>query len=118
MEQTIGVLLRGGVILAAAIVAAGGLLYVVRHGSEPPGHHVFEGEPASLRSVGGIVSEALNGSARSTIQLGLLALIATPVARVVFTVFAFARQRDYVYVFLTLVVAGVLTYSLFWGGAQ
>ena len=31
-------------------------------------------------------------------------LIATPVARVIFSVFAFARQRDFAYVGITLIV--------------
>ena len=50
---------------------------------------------------------------RGIIQLGLLLLIATPVARVVFSVIGFVRQRDFVYVVLTLIVLAVLLYSLF-----
>ena len=46
------------------------------------------------------------------IQLGLLLLVATPVARVVFSVFAFARQHDLTYVVLTMMVLAVLIYSL------
>ena len=45
------------------------------------------------------------------IQMGLLLLIATPVARVVFSVFAFAVQRDSLYVAVTLVVLVVLALS-------
>jgi uncharacterized membrane protein len=46
------------------------------------------------------------------IQLGLLILIATPVARVAFSVFAFAQERDWLYVVVTLIVLGLLLYSL------
>jgi uncharacterized membrane protein len=46
------------------------------------------------------------------IQLGLLLLLATPVARVAFSVLAFACQRDKVYVIVTLIVLGVLIYSM------
>jgi uncharacterized membrane protein len=35
------------------------------------------------------------------------------VARVVFSVVAFARERDFTYVGITLIVLGVLLYSLF-----
>ena len=49
---------------------------------------------------------------RGIIQLGLLLLIATPVARVVFTVFAFAYERDWTYVVITLIVLTLLLYSL------
>ena len=47
------------------------------------------------------------------IQLGLLILIATPVARVAFSAFGFAVERDYLYVGITLFVLAVLLYSLF-----
>jgi uncharacterized membrane protein len=41
-------------------------------------------------------------------MLSLLLLIATPVARVIFSTAAFVVQRDYLYVFFTLVVFAVL----------
>jgi uncharacterized membrane protein len=50
------------------------------------------------------------------IQLGLLILIATPIARVAFSVVAFLYQRDWMYVAVTLMVLGLLVYSLFGGG--
>jgi uncharacterized membrane protein len=49
------------------------------------------------------------------IQLGLLLLIATPVARVVFTVFAFFMERDYTYVAVSLLVLGILLLGFFVG---
>ncbi|MBI3909718.1 MAG: DUF1634 domain-containing protein [Armatimonadetes bacterium] len=115
VEEIIGNLLRIGVITAAAVVLAGGVLYLVRHGASPPGYHVFRGEPADLRSVSGIVADALALRGRGLIQLGLLLLIATPVARVAFSVLAFALQRDHTYVIVTLIVLTVLLYSLAWG---
>jgi hypothetical protein len=45
-------------------------------------------------------------------QHGLLLLIATPVARVAFSLVAFARQRDAIYVIVTSIVLAVLVYSL------
>jgi uncharacterized membrane protein len=47
------------------------------------------------------------------IQLGLLLLIATSIARVGFSVFAFAIERDRLYAAITLVVLAVLFASLF-----
>jgi uncharacterized membrane protein len=46
----------------------------------------------------------------------LLLLVATPVARVAFSAFAFAAERDYLYVVITLIVLGILLYSLFGAG--
>jgi uncharacterized membrane protein len=50
------------------------------------------------------------------IQLGLLLLIATPVARVLFSVLAFIYEKDWTYVGITMIVLTLLCYSLFGGG--
>jgi uncharacterized membrane protein len=112
IEQVVGNLLRIGVIIAAAVVAAGAMVFLVRHGGEPPQYKIFRGEPSNLSQVGGIVSDAFSGHSRGLIQLGLLLLIATPVARVVFSIFGFALERDHTYVLITLIVLGVLAFSL------
>lgn len=108
--------LRAGVLLSAAFVACGGVVFLASHGLEQPSYHVFRGEPIPLRSVRGIVEEAVHLHGRGLVQLGLLLLIATPIARVVFAVFGFARQRDWLYVAITLTVLTLLSYSLLAGG--
>ncbi len=112
VEEVMGTLLRVGVILAATVVLVGGILYLSRYGATSPDYRVFRGEPADLRSVSGVLSDVTALNSRGLIQLGLLLLIATPVARVAFSVFAFARQRDITYVVLTLLVLALLIYSL------
>lgn len=115
MEQVVGNLLRIGVILAATVVFCGGILYLVRHGAAAADHQTFHGEPEDLCRPGGIIGNALAFRGRGLIQLGLLLLIATPVARVAFTAFAFARQKDWTYLVITLMVLSVLLFSLFYG---
>lgn len=112
LETIIGNLLRAGVSVAAALVLAGGIVYLWRHGGELPDRSAFQGEPASLRSAAGIVRDAIQGQGRGIVQLGLLALIATPVARVAFSVVAFLLERDRLYVLVTLIVLALLVYSL------
>ncbi|MGC2195554.1 MAG: DUF1634 domain-containing protein [Terriglobales bacterium] len=112
VEVIIANLLRAGVTLAAAVVLAGGLVFLVRHGFSPAGHHVFAGEPSDLRHWKGIVRAALALRGQGIIQLGLLFLIATPVARVAFSAFAFAIERDWLYVCVSSFVLIVLLYSL------
>ena len=111
-EQVIGALLRLGVILSAVVVVLGGAVYLVRHGMQPPSYGVFRGEPSDLRNFGGILRQVGTGRGRGIIQLGLLLLIATPVARVAFSVVAFALERDRLFVTITLIVLAVLTFSL------
>jgi uncharacterized membrane protein len=118
VERFLGNLLRFGVLSAATVVLLGGILFLARHGTESVVPREFRGAPAELRSVPGIASEVVSLRARGLIQFGLLLLIATPVARVVFSVFAFARQRDWTYVAITLIVLGVLIVSLMYGGAE
>jgi hypothetical protein len=60
----------------------------------PPIYPVFQGEPSNLRSLAGIVRDAIDLDGRGLIPLGLLLLIATPVARSAFSVFGFAGERD------------------------
>jgi uncharacterized membrane protein len=112
IEIIIGTLLRAGVLLAAAVVLFGGVLYIVRHGHEPIHYATFHGEPESLKSIPAVVDGIVSFRARAIIQFGLLLLIATPIARVAFSAIAFALEKDYMYVVITLIVLAVLLYSL------
>jgi uncharacterized membrane protein len=116
MDAIMGILLRSGVVLAATIVLVGGILFLVRHKTPVTDYHIFSGEPTDLRTISGIFADVKAFRARGLIQLGLLVLIATPVARVVFSLFAFLYQKDWKYVVFTAIVLGLLLYSLF-GGA-
>ncbi len=112
LEIVLGRLLRIGVLVAAAIVAAGGLLLLITRGSWIPDFAAFHDVPSPLRSVPGILGEAFALNADGIVQTGLLVLIATPVLRVVFSLVGFARQRDWLYVVLTLGVLSVLAVGL------
>ena len=59
MDALLGNLLRAGVVLAAAVAAAGGIAYLLRHGLGPVDYSVFRGEPADLRSLRGIMADML-----------------------------------------------------------
>jgi uncharacterized membrane protein len=112
LDISVAGMLRFGVGLAAVVVLAGGLLSLRHPGAMMPDYAHFHAADASLRTVAGVVHGAMQISARSIIQLGLLLLIATPIARVVFCVVGFARQRDRLYVAISSVVLLILIYSL------
>jgi uncharacterized membrane protein len=112
IENVLGNLLRAGVLLSALVVSIGGVIYLLRHGHSPVDFRVFRGEPADLRGVRGIVGDAVALHGQGIIQLGLLLLIATPVARVAFSIFGFAQERDRMYVVFTVIVFSILLYSL------
>jgi uncharacterized membrane protein len=116
IDGIIGNLLRIGVIASAVVVFAGGMLFLAHEGRQPnPDFHTFRAEPEALRSPVAVLQETAAWNSRATIMLGLLLLIATPVARVIFSTFAFALQRDSLYVLFTVVVLVVLLYSLLSG---
>ncbi|HET8825520.1 MAG TPA: DUF1634 domain-containing protein [Terriglobales bacterium] len=113
VEIVLSHLLRSGVLLAAFVVIAGAVLYLGEHPRAHVDYRTFHAEPEQLRGVHSVVDAALQGQAMGIMQLGLLLLIATPIARVIFSVFAFALEGDRMYVSFTLIVLAVLLYSLF-----
>jgi uncharacterized membrane protein len=115
IEQIIGRLLQVGVLIAGVVTLVGGVLLLLSHGSTTPSFSVFRGQPGNLTSLGLILKGAREGHGDSIVQLGIVLLIATPIARVAFTLVAFALQRDRTYVLITLLVLLLLMYGLFFG---
>ena len=112
VEQWIGMLLLVGVIVAAAVAAVGGVVYLFRYGGVHENYRVFHGVPRGLNSVHGVLGGAFHLRSRWVIQLGLLLLIATPVARVALSLVTFLHQRDRLYVAITAIVLALLLYGL------
>jgi uncharacterized membrane protein len=117
IEDIVGDLLRAGVTLSALVVFIGGLVYLIRHGRFPVDYHVFRGEPPELRTFSGILHSAFTLHGRGIIQLGLILLILTPVARVAFSIWGFAAEHDRMYVIFTSIVLVILLYSLLGSGS-
>jgi len=111
IEELISYLLITGVLLSALLVFAGGIIYLVRHGAETPSYHTFHGEPEQFRAIRGLFSMDSIRHGRGLIQLGLVLLIFTPIARVAFALFGFARERDGMYVLISAIVLALLLYS-------
>jgi uncharacterized membrane protein len=112
LETMIGELLRAGVLLAAATVFAGGVLYLVRYHADQLNFHTFVAGAASTRSVSGILQSAAQGSSQGIIQVGLILLILTPIARVAVAMVGFLLERDRLYAVVSLVVLVILAFSL------
>lgn len=108
LELLMGNLLRRGVLISAAVVLIGGSIYLMQHGHELMHYRHFEGEPAQLQGIGSIWTTALQGHGRSIIQLGILLLIATPIFRIIASIFGYVLERDWKYVIITLLVLSVI----------
>lgn len=108
-----GRLLQFGVLLASLVMLVGGILYVRSHRAETPDYRVFKSEPRPLRHIGGVAHGVAAGEPAAIIELAVLLLIATPIARVVFALIAFSIERDKLYILVSTVVLAVLLYGFF-----
>ena len=118
IEKMVAALLRTGVIVSGAVVTIGGAIYLTRHGGEVAVYRTFKMLPPTDRLVPDIITSAIHHRARSIIQLGMLLLIATPIARVAFSLVGFALERDRKYVAITAIVLSILIYSLVSGAMR
>ncbi|KIO78404.1 hypothetical protein TH53_03735 [Pedobacter lusitanus] len=112
IQVILGTLLRVGVIASMLIVFIGGLIYLSGYSREIIDYSVFNPSKTKYSSILAIFQglSALDGKA--IIQFGTLLLIFTPVTRVVFSIFGFLIERDYLYVLIGLFVLCVILISL------
>ncbi|WP_080903554.1 DUF1634 domain-containing protein [Parabacteroides sp. Marseille-P3160] len=121
VELLIGKLLRYGVVLSCCITGVGAIFYLYQHHgvtadySSTPAGEPFPGVDAYLRELPCILPHVLEGDGAAIIQLGVIVLIATPVIRVAFSALAFFIERDYLYVFITLLVLAIILSNIFFG---
>jgi uncharacterized membrane protein len=122
VERVISVVLRGGVGLSLLLVIAGTLLSFTHHptymhsapdlgqltkpGAEFP--HTLRGVMAGLREWHG----------QALVVVGLLVLVATPVARVAISILLFMIQKDRMFVIITTLVLALLLLSFFLGKVE
>jgi uncharacterized membrane protein len=113
IEVFLGQLLRAGVVLAALVVIVGGVMYLRQAATGPvPDYKVFHSQPVEMRSAPLAIEASAEFDPLAIIQVGLLLLIATPVARVVFSIVGFSMERDWMYVGFTIVVLTLLIFSI------
>ena len=117
MNNILGIVLRSGVVLAGVTITIGTILFIANHSLDNtsaylaynPGLIPHGNFPVSLAS---ILSGLLSLDPSSIIQLGLLILLATPVARVALSLFLFAAEKDRMFVYLTAAVLAILLFSM------
>ena len=108
LEKVIGNLLRYGVLTSSLVVLTGGIVYLIRHGGQLPQYHEFRGEPDKMKKPVLMWEAIWRGEGRPLIQLGLLILVATPIARIVFSFVGYLLEKDYLYAVLTVIVLLVI----------
>lgn len=112
IEIALGNLLRWGVILSSVVVLIGGIIYLSHHGGTLPDYKTFLGLLQPYHSLSTIFSGVKELKGEAIVQLGVILLIATPVARIVFSIIGFIREKDILYIFIALIVLGIIIASL------
>ena len=112
LETVMGRLLQAGVLLAAAVVTIGAAAYLVQHHADRVDYRSFVPGGPGLCTFPGILRSAAHLESLGIIQLGLLILIATPVARVGLAIVGFALERDRLYTVVSVIVLLILLASL------
>ena len=112
IQQLIGNTLRWGVSIACFIAFIGGIIYLWQHGTDPmPDYTHFdydEAHPATYTTLSGIWEGLLSMKSQSWIQLGVIALILTPILRVIFSLVDFLEEHDWLYAAITAVVLAII----------
>lgn len=112
LETVMGRLLQAGVLLAAAVVTTGAVAYLVQHHADRVEYRSFVPGGADVCTFPGIVRSAAQFESLGIIQIGLVLLIATPVARVALAIVGFALERDRLYTVVSVLVLLILLASL------
>ncbi|HVT85953.1 MAG TPA: DUF1634 domain-containing protein [Chitinophagaceae bacterium] len=112
IEVALGNLLRWGVILSSIVVLIGGIIYLVHHGKTLPDYKTFLGLLQPYHSLSSVFSGVKELKGEAIIQLGVILLIATPVARIIFSIIGFIREKDILYIFIALIVLGIIITSM------
>jgi len=116
MNSVISSVLKYGVLLSAVLIAFGVLTLFVATPAQFPGsveQLVATGYAKPTLDIPQLLSGVASGNPVFVIQLGLVVLLATPVARVAASVVMFAAEKDRLYVAITLFVLVVLLVGLF-----
>jgi uncharacterized membrane protein len=116
-KSAIGLVLRYGVIASFIVVALGSALLFLegQTGYYPMGsaEQLFDSQNRFLIGLGPLIQGVASARPYAIIDLGLVVLVATPVARVVISVFLFMAEKRYAFVAITATVLAILLLSMF-----
>ncbi|MBO5133720.1 MAG: DUF1634 domain-containing protein [Bacteroidaceae bacterium] len=112
LEIMVARTLRWGVSVACAIAFVGGAIYLYKHGHEAlPDYTTFsysETHPQEYTTLSGIIKGVKQMNAASWIQLGVIALLLTPILRVLLSLVGFIGERDWLYSAITAIVLAII----------
>ncbi|WP_230383916.1 DUF1634 domain-containing protein [Pedobacter endophyticus] len=118
IQAILGTLLRAGVIISMTIVLIGGIIFLTHHKGVIADYKVFKPEISEFSSIAAIFNGLATFRGDAIVQFGILMLIFTPIARIIFAIFSFFLERDYLYVIIGFIILAIITISLSGGLAH
>jgi len=114
-NRVIGLVLRFGVTIAFAVIALGSVLLFAEgqtgYGSLGSAEQIYNSR--FVPGAGSFLQGIATAKPFAIIDLGLILLFATPLARVAISIFLFAEEKRYIFVWITILVLSILLFSTF-----
>ncbi|PZS04744.1 MAG: hypothetical protein DLM69_01505 [Candidatus Chloroheliales bacterium] len=116
IELLIARVLRVGVFTSAALLAFGLIIYLVQEAWQARDWHTtvdYVSKNNQLYKLGNLIPALFAFEPLAFVEAGVILLILTPIIRVATSVLLFARERDLLYVAITVLVLVVLLFGWF-----
>lgn len=118
LNRSVGNLLRLGVILSV-ITSLVGFIKLFTEGFKMPRKYNLLNMGDSSEKVWSSFWDTLcKGEGMAIIQLGILLLILTPLVRIVFALIGYLKEKDYIYVTVSIIVLTIMIVSFLTGYAH
>lgn len=117
LNRSVGNLLRLGVILSV-VTSLVGFVKLFTEGFKMPKYKMLDMGDTSEKVWGSFWNSLCKGEGMAIIQLGILLLILTPLVRIIFALIGYLKEKDYIYVVISLIVLAIMTVSFLTGYAH
>ena len=112
----VGNLLRYGVWISLSIAFIGGIIYLMNHGNDLENYSVFKENDTNIFNViTNIYNGVTLGKGEYVIFPGIILLFLTPMLRLLISLVVFFIEKDYLYVFITMLVVLIIGISITFG---
>lgn len=118
LNRSVGNLLRLGVLLSVITSLIGFIKLFMEGFVMPKKYKLLEMGSSSEKVWGQFWASLMKGEGMAIIQLGILFLIFTPLVRIIFALIGYLKEKDYVYVVISLIVLAIMAVSFFTGYAH
>lgn len=117
LNRSVGNLLRLGVVLSV-VTSLVGFVKLFTEGFKMPKYKMLKMGDSSEKVWGSFWNSLCKGEGMAIIQLGILLLILTPLVRIIFALIGYLKEKDYIYVVISLIVLAIMTVSFLTGYAH